>query len=129
MKKSDVIETAKAHIWLREDGILHVEWLPGVDETLEDAQATAAACVQLGGGQRRPALADIRHMKSETRESRDFWASKERSEHFTAAALLISSGVSRVLGNFFLGVAKPGYPTKLFTSEALAIEWLRDYIL
>ena len=129
MTRDARIETDECHVWLRDDGILHVEWQPGAVETLTASRAVLSACHTLSAGQPRPALADIRGVKSETRESRDYWAAKDRSADFTAAALLVESGISRVLGNFFLGVAKPGYPTKLFTSESAAIEWLKGHLL
>jgi hypothetical protein len=41
-----------------------------------------------------------------------------------AFAILIDSSVSRVVGNFFLGINKPAVPTKLFTNEKEAVKWL-----
>ena len=48
-------------------------------------------------------------------------------KYTVAQALVIDSGPSRVMGNFFLGLNKPRFPTKLFTSEAKAEAWLREY--
>ncbi len=43
------------------------------------------------------------------------------------ALLLIGSPVSRVIGNFFMGLNKPIYPTKLFTDPQKAIRWLQTF--
>ena len=41
-------------------------------------------------------------------------------------AVLVGHPVSRVLGNFFLGISRPAYPTRLFTDPAAAIGWLKS---
>ena len=47
---------------------------------------------------------------------------------FLAQAIIVDSPVSRLIGSFFLGLNKPPFPTKLFTSEADAVEWLKGYL-
>jgi hypothetical protein len=37
--------------------------------------------------------------------------------------------MSRVIGNFFIGFSRTNIPTRLFTSEAEAIDWLKTFIL
>ena len=59
------------------------------------------------------------------RESRNYASGKEVSKITEAMALLIKSPVSKVLGNIFLGINKPPYPTKLFTDKEEAIKWLK----
>ena len=34
-----------------------------------------------------------------------------------------------MMGNVYLRVARPGIPTKLFSNEAKAVEWLTQYHL
>ena len=46
----------------------------------------------------------------------------------TAAALLVLSPMARAIGNFFMGLNKAVIPTRIFTSEPLAIEWLQPYL-
>jgi hypothetical protein len=36
--------------------------------------------------------------------------------------------VARAIGNFFMGLNKPLIPTRLFTSEAEALGWLREFV-
>ncbi len=40
---------------------------------------------------------------------------------------VISSPVSRVIGNFFMGLNKPISPTRLFTDPHKAIQWLHTF--
>ncbi len=42
-----------------------------------------------------------------------------------AAGLVVRSPLARALGSFFIGLARPIAPTKLFDSVEKAIEWLR----
>ncbi len=100
----------------------------GAEVTLADAQENVALCLRMNGGRKRPLLVDLRVVKSQTAEARSYLAGPEGSEVCSAVALLIGSPLSRVLGNFFLGLNKPGVPTQLFTSEQEALTWLRSFL-
>ena len=72
---------------------------------------------------------DLRQIKSQTREARDYYGGEESGRCFSAAAVLVESPVSRLLGNFFIGFNKStNAPLKLFTSEQEAIEWLKTFL-
>lgn len=43
-----------------------------------------------------------------------------------AMAILVDSPVTRVVANFFVRVATPPYPVRLFTSTADAVQWLTE---
>jgi hypothetical protein len=48
-------------------------------------------------------------------------------QSFSALALLIhASPLGRMIGNVYLRVANTAIPTRLFTNEDSAIEWLRS---
>ncbi|MCH2045202.1 MAG: hypothetical protein MK212_13890 [Saprospiraceae bacterium] len=86
---------------------------------------------QLANHQKIPMLMDIRHMKGASKESiADFKNNSERSpvRLLKGAAVLINSGISRVLGNIMLGIRKPLFPAKLFTKEEDALEWLEQFL-
>lgn len=127
--KSEVVETRTSKVWLDEDGIFRTLSLPDVNVTLEDFKAINRQHRRLCGGKKTPILNDIRGAKTMvSREARIFAASEEACEITSAAALLVGSPVSRVIGNFFLGINRPPYPTRLFTSEAEAIKWLKGFL-
>ncbi|MBI3240234.1 MAG: hypothetical protein HYZ43_15540 [Flavobacteriia bacterium] len=73
-----------------------------------------------------PILIDSRGIKSISREARSFFTTNGRATNTMAFAILIDSAVSKVVGNFFLGINKPAVPTKLFLDEELALQWLRN---
>jgi hypothetical protein len=125
--KHEVIETRTAKIWVGVDGIMRVISLPNVDVDLADMKEINEHLVRLSGGKKIPVFDDIRGVKSITREARLFTSSAEAVQVSQAAALLIGSPVSSIIGNFFLGINKPPYPTRLFTSEEAAIKWLKGF--
>jgi hypothetical protein len=61
------------------------------------------------------------------KQARDFLSTGVASEGVSAGALLSDSIFQTTIANFFLTVSKPKLPTRLFTKETEAIEWLNQY--
>lgn len=96
-----------------------------VQITLDDViELQTATDEELLKGEKALLLSDIRGMKSITREARTRLAGEESIKLAAAQAVVVDSGFSKVIGNFLIGLNKTPYPTKLFTSEAKAREWL-----
>ena len=117
-----------AKLWVGEDGICRIIHAPGAEVTLQDAQETMAAYLKLNDGERLPLLIDTKTMKSISREARHFYAGEEAAKCASAVALILKTPVSRVLGNFYLGLSNPHLPSRLFTSDDEALEWLKGYL-
>jgi hypothetical protein len=100
----------------------------GAEVGLEDARENVALCLRMNAGRKRPLLVDLRAVKSQSAEARGYLAGPEGTEVCTAVGLLIGSPLSRVVGNFYLGMNKPPVPTRLFTSEEEAQTWLRSFL-
>ncbi|MEM6522359.1 MAG: hypothetical protein AAGF85_10895 [Bacteroidota bacterium] len=75
-----------------------------------------------------PVLADIRQVKSFTKEARDLLATKG-TDLLSAAAILVKSPVQRMITNFYIEVNKPKKPTRMFTDEKKALKWLSKYVI
>jgi len=75
-----------------------------------------------------PALIDLKDMKSTKKELRDYMSGDELTAIITATAIITGSGLSKIVGNLFLSFSRPQIPTKLFSDEAKAVEWLQQYI-
>lgn len=110
-----------------DDRVFHARFLRHAEVTLEDARENTEAAATLTGGRRRPMLVDLREIRSQTSDARAHFAGPEGARVGLAVALLIASPVSRAVGNFFLGFNRPVMPTRLFTDEAAAIEWLLSF--
>ena len=121
------IETPTTVICVRDDGIVLVTLKQGAEVTLEAANENDVATKKLVGERSFLLMVDIRAARAITREAREFFADPEVRKHTIAQAFLIDSGVSKVLGNFYLRVNKPPFPTKLFTSEESAVAWLNEH--
>ena len=121
------ITTRTAIQWLDDDGIGRRVNLPDSNETLSDAIENIAACTELSGGRSTLALIDGRNMKSITKEAREYYTGEETVKITKACALLVSSPLTRTIGNFFFKINKPKYPMKLFSSEIEAIAWLKGF--
>jgi len=117
-----------AKLWVGEDGICRVIHAPDTVVTLQDAQETMAEYLKINDGKRLPLLVDTKSMRSISREARHYYASADAAARASAVALVVKTPVSEVLGNFYLGLSHPHLPSRLFTSEDDALEWLKDYL-
>ncbi len=123
-----VITTSTTRHWLRDDGFLQSQALDGAGQSLADARESVAAYASLCGGQRRPLLVDLRAAGGPMdRAAREYYAGTELAAVVSAAALLVSSPVGRVIGTFFLRIAQPATPIRLFTDEQEALDWLERF--
>ncbi|MHB8961501.1 MAG: DUF7793 family protein [Candidatus Limnocylindrales bacterium] len=121
-----VITQPKFRMWLRPDGVVQLAWAPRATMALEDAIGATAAMAQLTGGRQSPLLVDARDIGPQDRAARNEFA--RRGDLVSAVALLVGTPLSRMMGNFFLGVSKPMAPTRLFDDEAAALAWLREFV-
>jgi hypothetical protein len=126
--ENEIIETRVSKIWLGEDGILRTTFIPDAELTLEDAIEIFHASKKVTGGKKAVSLVDARNVKSATSEVRKYGAREETVIYRAAIAVLVSSSITRALGNIFMRLNKPPYPSRLFTTEAEAMEWLKDFL-
>jgi hypothetical protein len=91
---------------------------------LVDAVENVAMIHAIADHRRTCVLVDMRGVRSQTREARQYFAGAEAERVSRAVALLIGSPVSRVLANFFLRLSPQRIPTALFTDEHAAAAWL-----
>ena len=123
------IRTRVAVVRLGEDGIIRQTIAAGVQEMLADAQENVQATVLLCPGGRTPVLVDLRGIKSQEREARLYYNSPIAIRASNAVALLVGSRVSMLIANFFIAITanNSSRPTRLFTDEAEAVKWLREF--
>jgi hypothetical protein len=122
------VTTSVCRLWLGSDGIVRMTNLPGTEETIKEAMENIAAGSILLGGVKSPVVVDIRKIKSITKEARDYYSGEETAKFTTACAILVGSPVTKAIGNFYLLINKTDFPLKLFSSETLAVDWLRGFV-
>lgn len=122
--ESPEVTHPKFRMWLRPDGVVQLVWGPGAVLRLEDAVAAIDAMTKFTDGRKSPLLVDTRDLGWQDRAARMEFV--RRGELVSAVALLVSTPLSRMMGNFFLAVSKPMAPTRLFDDEAAAVAWLKE---
>ena len=126
MLTKDKIETNTA-IYYIQDGILIMRTKKDADMNLEAAKEGIAARKKLQGDKKALILVDNRNAWQVSNEAREYAAQKEIDSMNIAMAILADSITTRMIGNFYINFNKPKTPTKMFKSEAKALEWLETF--
>jgi hypothetical protein len=122
------LETRTARIQLLDQGIVVTRINKGATQALTDAQQNLGASVTAAAGVRRPLLVDITGATPLSPEVRHYYTGERLVGAFTALALVVeASPLGRTMGNIYLRIASPGIPTRLFTIESAALEWLAGH--
>jgi hypothetical protein len=122
------LTTRIQRVWLDDEGIVRALIFAGTEQTRADAAEAIAAVGEIAGHRRRPLLVDLRATKSMDRGARAEYAGEAAVAVNRAVALLVGSPLTRVIASFFMGLGKPTVPTRMFTSEAEALAWLRTFL-
>ncbi|MCE3280928.1 MAG: hypothetical protein K0S44_3119 [Bacteroidetes bacterium] len=121
-----VTEITAYYTWMGNDGIARTKVKPRAEVTLAEAKENSVVVNSLSPGNLYPLLIDSRDIKSISKEARDFFSMNNRDSNVSAFAIIIQSPLSRVIGNFFMGLNKPRVPARLFKSEKEAVKWLKE---
>jgi hypothetical protein len=128
MKYPSLIEDDE-HLCYLQDGIIYC--LFKKKEFVADLNFVKKAIrsrVLISGGMDRPVLIDSRPVKYWTRDSKEYSLSKEATIHIKASALIVNSDAMRISINWALKTFKQEHPSKLFTREDSALEWLKKHL-
>jgi hypothetical protein len=112
---------------LRSDGIMQVDIKPEVEITVEEIKAGVEVIRELGGGEQFPILFLAGEYSLPSDQARSFLAKSTSKIYALAEAYVINSFPQKIVGNFYLKVNKPKRPTKIFTNEEDAVEWLKSF--
>jgi hypothetical protein len=125
--KEQIIETRAFRTYLKDHVCITVV-KPDMIVDIEDARENTRIVRELSDNNVLPILVDLRHINHITKEARDHFSMKERVPAVNAIAMVVKSPVSRIIGNFFLGLNKPVVPTQMFGTESKAMLWLDQFI-
>lgn len=118
--------TEKIIFGMREDGIFYTECIPNTIMTLEDGIFSTKTTSEMQEGIAYPLLCDLSNVVKITKDCREHFAGPIHAETYTVTALLVTNPISKIIGNFFIGLNKTVKKTKLFTDKSKAIEWLKS---
>ena len=109
-----------------ETGIIFVEFKPNSYVTESDVIAIINVRKKLYTSDPQLVLASSVNVKHTTQKAREAYKSPDLDEMTKGLALLVKGPLSRFFGNYYIKVKPPDFPTKMFTDQDKAIEWLRS---
>lgn len=109
--------------------IVFMRILDGAEIELENAFQNQEAVRQLTNGEKHLLVVDARSVDVYvSKEARAFSAAFKENDPCIAKAFVINSTANRLIGNFYINFNKPKVPTKLFSTEEKAVEWLKSFL-
>lgn len=120
------LENEYANFWI-ETGIVFFVYKENASIDLNAAKKILEDRVKFQKQIDYPIYCDIRGMKRADKFARDFLA-KEGSSYTKGVAIIVDSPMTKIIGNFYLGLNKPTSPTKMFTNRQEALEYLTQFI-
>ena len=123
----EIFESPLSVMWFDEDGIFCTVTKKKAPLTKEALIAQFDFIRKRSNGKKICWLGDVTHVSFPTTEARDY-AGEETPKFIKALALITNSEISKMVANVFLVLKRPPYPTKLFTNEKDARNWLKNHL-
>jgi hypothetical protein len=111
----------------RSDGIIHSHTSSNLDFNIESLKKFNEVMGRLVNYKKVPLFITFDEFAIPPVETREFWAKVESCPYSAADAYLTATIGHKLIGNIYLKFNKPGRPTKMFTTNEDAIEWLRNF--
>ena len=108
-------------VLLDDTGLVRLTWSTDLRIDRELADRAMTMVDELNGPLERPLLVDMTGTAQLTRSARTTFGRRCSASRI---ALVGRSEVDRVIANFALGVTRVPVPTRFFTSEQAALDWL-----
>jgi hypothetical protein len=124
-----VIETAAARVGLCEDSVVEIRIHEGATVDVPEMEGILAAQTALVETRPTLVLVDSRGVRSMTRAAQERTTKTAPKRDTRAVAIVVGNPVSALLGNFFLKLGIPVYPTRLFRDPDSARAWLHTHSL
>jgi hypothetical protein len=120
-----VAETRTADVYVHHRCV-RVAIRASVVQTLADAQENLATAKDACKGEKLALLVDISRAEPLTPDVRHYYSGDRIMQPFACLAILVdTSPFGRMMGNVYLRIARPGIPTRLFTTEEEALRWTK----
>lgn len=124
---SDVIQCRISQVALRPDGILLINIKSEEFFSVSDYQELMDAAKSIGKGEKFLNLIIVGEHTIPDHDSRVLSTSQKGSKYKLADAFVINSLSQKLIANFYMNFHKPYVPSRFFTDENKAIEWLLSF--
>jgi hypothetical protein len=123
---SEIIQTEKYAIFLRNDDIIQVQISDGVECDVEDSLKIVEAIAKVGAGKKYPLMAIYGSFDTFTKEGMEVIA----NHSFSLADALVTHQhwAIELIAKFYLKRYDPNRPTRIFANEEAAIDWLQSFL-
>jgi hypothetical protein len=111
-----------------ETRIVQMTALPGSTFDAHHALDNRTAALELAGWERCGLIFESDTDIVTTPEMRQVSASEQYNSHYIAVALVSPSLAMKILGNFYMRINRPTVPTRFFSQQDIAVEWMRKEI-
>lgn len=121
-----VIEHDQFIVAMRDDGIVHVSFLPNTEITVELQGVLIDHYVQITSGIKARFIFEGSEFVSITKEARENAIVIEDSTPTMASAIVVRNLGQKIIADFYYKINKPKQPFKVFWSFEKAIDWLNS---
>ncbi len=112
----------------RSDGLAWIHIKTSNDVEIKHVVEVVSALEKFGKGKKFPLLITTQKFTLPSPEARAYIATPESDPFASAEAYVIQSFSQKLVGNIYISFNKPARPTRIFTSEEKAIEWLKTFL-
>jgi hypothetical protein len=124
----EILKIHCAELSFHDRNIIRFKLLDDIDIEKQDAEEAIEAINTITQGKKHYLLTETGNNFTASAESREYMASNIGSTSIVANAIYLKSLPIRLIINVYVKINKPVVPTKVFNSEALALEWLNEQI-
>lgn len=124
----EILKIHCAELSFYDRNIIRFKLLDDIDIEKKDAEEAIEAINTITQGKKYYLLTETGNNFTASAESREYMASNIGSTSIVANAIYLKSLPIRLIINVYVKINKPEVPTKVFNSEALALEWLNEQI-
>jgi hypothetical protein len=122
----EFIEHEKVTVSKRSDLIIHVEFKPNTEITVEFQDELVAMYNQLTGGKKSLFIFEGGEFVSITKEARENAITIEDNTPTRASAIVVRNLAQKIVADFYYKINKPKQPFKVFWSFEKGIIWLQS---
>ena len=119
------VKTALGIVTVNEENILLIRYGQDLDFTIENAKALTKVCEEITNGNKVLVIVHTGQFGQMSTETRQYLAGEEIAKHRKAVALVVDNLAHRLMAHFIIAARKKYYPTKIFSNEKDAAEWLK----